>query len=182
MFTLEIKSIELFNESVSEFKMSKGYKIQLEHSLVSISKWESRWEKPFLTKDKKSFEESVDYIRCMTITQNIPEEAYKMISQEHINEVAKYIDAPMTATVIYQRNSGINRESITAEIMYYWMIACNIPLECQKWHLNRLITLINVCNIKNSPPKKMSQAQIAERNRTFCFSLDWLCLLAFLAG
>jgi len=164
MLKITISAIELYDEENNEFTFSKERSLQLEHSLVSLSKWESRHGKPFLSKDEKTFEESVDYIRCMTITQNVSEDTYSLINKTHIAEVNSYIELPMSATIINQQSNGVNREIVTAEIIYYWMIALNIPMECQKWHLNRLLTLINVCNIKNTPPKKMGKREIAERN------------------
>ena len=164
MLTITIPASEQFDEEKQEFITSKEQKLQLEHSLVSISKWESKWGKPFLSKMDKTVEESIDYIRCMTITQNVNPDVYKFISKENIAEVSKYIEAPMTATVINDQTAPKNREIITAEIIYYWMIALNIPFECQKWHLNRLLTLINVTNIKNRPPKKMGRTAIMRRN------------------
>ena len=164
MLKLIIPSFESFDEEKNEFIYSKGTTIQLEHSLISLSKWESKWEKPFLSVERKSIEESIDYIRCMTLTQNVNSIVYSGITNENISEVGLYIDAPMTATTINKFDRKSNREIITAEIIYYWMITLNVPFECQKWHLNRLLTLINVCNIKNQPPKKMGRAEILSRN------------------
>ncbi len=164
MLKITLPAIEQYDEARNEFINTKSQVLQLEHSLVSLSKWESKWCKPFLSKDEKTFEESVDYIRCMTITQNIDNDAYSGINYEHIKQVTKYIEAPMTATIFSKDKRPPNREVITAEIIYYWMVTLNIPFECQKWHLNRLLTLINVCNIKNNPPKKMSRKELMNRN------------------
>ena len=166
MLKVTIPSIELYDERINEFFTTKEQTIQIEHSLVSLSKWESKWCKPFLTKEEKTHEESIDYIRCMTITQNVDDNVYKLIGQGIIEEVSRHIEAPMTATVFNTENKNGNREIITAEIIYYWMIALNIPFECQKWHLNRLLALIKVCDIKNTPTKKMSKRDIMERNRS----------------
>jgi hypothetical protein len=166
MLQIVIPAAELYDEIKEEFIISKGQIIQLEHSLVSLSKWESTWCKPFLIKKEKTLEESIDYIRCMTLTQNVEPDVYRVISQENINSVSSYIDLPMTATTFAKKEENlVNREIITAEIIYYWMISLNIPFECQKWHLNRLLTLINVCNIKNQPAKKMSKRELINRNR-----------------
>lgn len=166
MLTIKIpKGRELFDEVNNEFITSKAQTLQLEHSLVSLSKWESEWCKPFLTKDVKTFEESIDYIRCMTITQNVDPIVYRFITNEEMDQVNRYIKAPMTATTFSNNKESINRDVITSEIIYYWMIALNIPFECQKWHLNRLLALINVCNIKNTPPKKMNKRDVMRRNR-----------------
>ena len=163
MLLLTIPPIEMFNEKTCEFVYSKETKISLEHSLVSLSKWESRWNKPFLSKDNKTLEETIDYIRCMTITQNVDPEVYFRLTDENINTINKYIESPMTATT-FSDNGHSSREIITSELIYYWMISLNIPMECQRWHLNRLLTLIRVCNIKNAPAKKMSRREIMDRN------------------
>ena len=156
---------EVYDEGANEFISCNGQTLQLEHSLVSLSKWESKWCKPFITKGIRTLDESIDYIRCMTLTQNVNPIIYKFITQKNIDEVSAYIDAPMTATKLPdQGKSGINRDVITAERIYYWMIALQIPFECQKWHLNRLISLINMCNFMNQPPKKMSEQEIMRRN------------------
>ena len=164
MLKLTIPSTELYDESKEEFIQTKEQTLNLEHSLISLSKWESKWNKPFLTKDQKTTEETIDYIRCMTITQNVDNELYNYITNENIIQVRNYIEAEMTATKFSNNKKIINREIITAEIIYYWMIALNIPFECQKWHLNRLLTLINVCNLKNTPPKKMGRKELVSRN------------------
>lgn len=169
MLNIIIPAQELFNEKTNEFYKSKEYSLSLEHSLVSISKWESKWHKPFLSKNEKTAEEVKDYIRCMTLTQNVDSSVYSLLTSENINEIEKYIDDPMTATWFSDHSPNSNkapsREIITAEIIYYWMISFNIPIECQKWHLNRLLTLIRVCNIKNSTDKKMSKADTLKQNR-----------------
>lgn len=158
-------SSELWDEEKEEFiPATKDLTIQLEHSLVSVSRWESKWNKAFLKKEEKTTEEVIDYVRCMTITQGVPSEAYHRLSSENLTQINDYIGAPMTAT--YFRDDkimGRSRETITSELIYYWMIALNIPFECQKWHLNRLFALIKVCSIKNNPPKKMSKAEIARQ-------------------
>jgi hypothetical protein len=167
MLQITIPSIELYDEEHDLFSHTKSYSLQLEHSLVSLSKWESKWCKPFLTKSDKSLEETVDYIRCMTITQNIESDAYNYIRNSVVSKVSAYIEAPMTATTFTKDDKKtFNGEVVTAEIIYYWMVALNIPFECQKWHLNRLLTLINVCNIKNQPPKTMSRRDLFARNRS----------------
>lgn len=156
---------EGWDEAKQEFIDAKEQTLQLEHSLVSLSKWESKWCKPFLSKENRTYEETVDYIKFMTITQNVKPEVYDKLTTENINQINNYIAAPMTATTFSDdRNSKGSREVVTAELIYYWMIALNIPFECQKWHLNRLLTLIRVCNIKNAPPKKMSKRDVMSRN------------------
>ena len=158
MLQITIPAIEQWNEQKQEFVQTKGQTLQLEHSLVSLSKWESKWNKPFLSKGEKTYEQTIDYIKCMTITSNVDPNVYNGLTAEHIEQINKYIEAPMTATTFTENKSGSNnREIVTAELIYYWMIALNIPFECRKWHLNSLLTLIRVCNIKNSPPKKMGK-------------------------
>jgi hypothetical protein len=160
--------VEEFDERTNEFvytTVCKEQTLQLEHSLVSLSKWESKWCKSFLSKNKKTDEELIDYIKCMTITQNVNPEVYQHLTPENFKQIDAYIAAPMTATVFSEdKSSKGSREVVTSELVYYWMIALNIPFECQKWHLNRLLTLIRVCNIKNAPPKKRSKHDIMRGN------------------
>lgn len=156
---------EGWDEKRQEFVEPKTQTLQLEHSLVSLRKWESKWCKAFLSKKEKTLEETVDYIKCMTLTQNVNPETYNYLTKKHIDQINEYISAPMTATYFYEeKTSGQKQETVTAELIYYWMIALQIPFECQKWHLNQLMALIKVCNIKNSPPKKMSRQAMASRN------------------
>lgn len=165
MLIITIPESEYYDESNEEFIIYKEQVLQLEHSLVSISKWESKWCKPFLSRDDKPAEEIIDYVRCMTITQNVAPDVYYRLTENNLTEINKYIDSPMTATTFHDDSRGGNREIITSEIIYYWMVTFNIPFECQKWHLNRLLTLIRVCNIKSNPPKKMSKNEILRRNK-----------------
>ena len=156
---------EGWDEKKQEFVKPKTQILQLEHSLVSLSKWESKWCKPFFSNEEKSYEEVLDYIKCMTITQNVDPEVYNHLTESNITDINNYINAPMTATTFTNnKGHGNNREIITSELVYYWMIALNIPVEFQKWHINRLLTLIRVCEIKNSPQKKMSKNEIMSRN------------------
>ena len=165
MLRLTIPTIELFDENKEEFVYIKGQTLQLEHSLVSLSKWESTWCKPFLTKNRKTEKETIDYIRCMTLTQNVNPEIYNYLTDEQIDQVNDYIDARMTATWFSNNKAGKpSTEQVTSELIYYWMITLNIPFECQKWHLNRLLTLIKVCNLKNQPSKKMDRKDVLRRN------------------
>lgn len=165
MLQITIPAGEQWDEINQVFINTKEQTLQLEHSLVSLSKWESKWCKAFLTKNEKTDEETMDYIKCMTITQNVDPNVYNCLTKENVEQIKKYIEAPMTATYFSEEHSGkSSREQVTSELIYYWMIALNIPMECQKWHLNRLLTLIRVCNIKNQPPKKMSKRAIMSRN------------------
>lgn len=154
----------MFNEKTGEFFNTKEQTLQLEHSLVSLSKWEAKWNKAFLTKEQKTPEQVLDYIRCMTITQNVDPDIYNALTDENIEAINKYIEAPMTATSFYDKGAKKSNETVTSELIYYWMIALNVPMECQRWHLNRLLTLIRVCNIKNTPPKKMNKRELMSRN------------------
>lgn len=167
MLQITIPAVEQWDESAQEFVYSKAQTLQLEHSLISLSKWESKWHKPFLSKTEKTTEETIDYIRCMTLTQNVKPEVYSNLSVENILQVNEYIENPMTATTFVEDRDGKkSHEIVTAELIYYWMISLNIPVEFEKWHLNRLLTLIRVCNIKNQPPKKQSRREIMSRNAT----------------
>lgn len=164
MLQITIPKTEMWNESSNEFIETKSRVLALEHSLVSIAKWESKWCKPFLTNKKKEPLEMLDYIKCMTLTQNVPDVVYNQFSNENLNDINKYIESPMTATTVRSLKSNGYGEQVTAELIYYWMIALHIPFECQKWHLNRLLMLIRVCNIKNQPPKKHSANELRARN------------------
>ena len=165
MLTITVPSSEYWDDNKQEFIEVKGGTLKLEHSLVSIAKWESKWCKSFLNNKEKTDEETLDYIRCMTLAQNIDPDIYSNLSLQNVEDIKNYINAPMTATVFADTgDKGTNREVVTAELIYYWMIAYNIPFECQKWHINRLLTLVRVCGIKNNPPKKMSKGEIMRRN------------------
>ena len=165
MLEITIPATEIYDEVNNEFVTIKEQTLKLEHSLVSISKWESKWCKPFISNDKKTVEETIDYIKCMTINKNVDPNIYRCLTAEQINKINEYISAPMTATWFTDKeNKKTNREQITSELIYYWMVALQIPSEYEKWHLNRLLTLIRVCNIKNQPPKKMSKRDTLSRN------------------
>lgn len=165
MLELLVPGRELFNEELNEFIYTKEATLQLEHSLLSISAWESKWHKPFLGKDKnRGIEETVDYIRCMTLNKNVDPSVYSNLTDKEISKVIDYIEDPMTATTFREDKRPPSREIITSELIYYWMVSLQIPFECQKWHLNRLLTLIQVCNIKNTPPKKMGKRGTVNQN------------------
>lgn len=167
MLRLEIPlGPEEWDEEKEEFVTPKYKILELEHSLVSLQKWESKWCKPFLHTPELTIEEILDYIKCMTKTQNVDPELYNYLNESHVKQIKDYIAAPMTATTFKEDNSGKkNREIITAEIIYYWMVALQIPESYRKWHLNQLLTLIRVCNVKNEEPnKKMNKGDIMRQN------------------
>lgn len=169
MLYLTVKGDEYINE-FNEVVHIKDQKLQLEHSLVSLSRWEAIHKKAFLDeRNVLTRDETLDYFRCMTITQNVDPAVYERITDEQIKEINRYINDPMTATTINNPADGgsgtRHREIYTSEVIYQMMIANNIPVEFQKWHLNRLLTLIQVCGIKNNPPKKMSKQDLMRRNR-----------------
>lgn len=166
MLQITIPANEQWDEEREEFVTTKEQRLKLEHSLISLSKWESKWCKPFLSNKEKSHEEILDYIKCMTLTKNVNPEVYNSLTNENIKQVNDYITAPMTATTFSENGvrKKANNEIFTSEVIYCAMTAYNIPFECDKWHLNRLITLIRVCGIKNEPPKKMSKRSIMSQN------------------
>lgn len=167
MIKIEIPEGEFWNEKTQRFLNTPKTSLRLEHSLVSLSKWESHWEKSFINTTKKTREETLWYIRAMTLDEDVPDIVYDCLTDENIKQINNYIDSKQTATWFAEnKNAKKSREIITAEIIYYWMISLNIPFECQHWHLERLITLIKVCDEKNAPKKKMSPSQVAQRNRT----------------
>ena len=168
MLNITIPAIELYDENKNEFITSKEISLQLEHSLVSISKWESKWKKSFISTNDKTDAEVLDYIKCMIINKNNYDIIlYEYLPKNILDKISSYISDSMTATTFSKERLEGNksREIITSELIYYWMIAYNIPIECQKWHINRLLTLIQICSIKNESPKKMNHKTLASRNR-----------------
>lgn len=167
MLQLDIRDREWFDDNKQMFIVAKGGTLMLEHSLISISKWESKWKKPFLGKEAKTYEETLDYIKCMTLNKSVNPSIYSGITKREIDIVNNYIDDTMTATWFNNedKNRKTSSQQVTSELIYYWMVAFNIPFECEKWHLNRLFTLIHICEIKNTPSKKMKKKDIYARNR-----------------
>jgi len=167
MLEIYVPENEVFDENKEEFIQVHETTLRLEHSLLAISKWESKWCKPFLAKDKndkRTPEEMMDYIRCMAV-EPVEENVYNVLTQKDMDRIVKYINWPMTATTVTDpKNSSTSNGVVTSELIYYWMIACNIPFSCETWHINRLIMLIRVCNAKNNP-KKMSKNEILRNNK-----------------
>jgi hypothetical protein len=162
MLTIIVPIADFFDEATNEFIVDETI-IQLEHSLVSLSKWESKWEKPFLSPDEKSQEEAISYIEAMTLTPNVPPETYQKLTAKNYSEINDYINAKMTATWFNDKPSKSHRrEIITSEIIYYWMNSLNIEKEFEEWNLSRLFTYIRVVNEKNQPAKKQSPTNQAE--------------------
>lgn len=169
MLEITIPKQELFDDSEQRFVTRPEVTLVLEHSLVSVSKWESKWEIPFLSDTERTDAQTLDYVRMMTLSPDVSPEVYNRLSSENYAEISNYLNAKMTATWFNEPKKPVGRkEIITAEIIYHWMIALSIPFECQHWHLSRLLTLIKVCNEKNTPEKnrkKMSKSELAARNR-----------------
>ena len=164
MLIITVPGREMYDEAQNLFTTFKDTTLSLEHSLVSISKWESKWHKPFYGNIEKSKEEVKDYIRCMVVGSISDIFVFDRLTDSNIKEINDYISDPMTATTFSNQNKKTSKEILTSEVIYYLMTAYGIPFECQKWHINRLLTLIKICEIKNSPPKKMSKSDIMRRN------------------
>lgn len=165
MLKLVIPGTERFDEETETFSYTKDRILHLEHSLLSLSKWEAFYHVPFLTDKEKTPEQSLDYLRFMTITQNVEPEVFKTLPSSCLVQVQDYIRNPMTATTVSNLSKKGRRQIVTSEVIYGWMVALNIPFECEKWHLNRLLTLIQVCNAQNTPPKKMGKKEAMEQQR-----------------
>lgn len=167
MLKIVVPLVEGYDEATQEIISINDVTLELEHSLVSLSKWESEFEKPFLEQSDKTSEEILGYVKAMTLTPDVPEDVWSKLTDENVQTIHRYIDARMTATTVYeiQEAPQTKKEIITAEVIYYWLVVFNIPFECQHWHLNRLFTLIRVCSVKAEKPKKMTRAEMAARNR-----------------
>ena len=165
MLELRVPGQEFWDDEKEEFTYGKDVILQLEHSLISISKWEAKHHKAFLTKRINSQDEMNDYIRCMVINRNVDPTVFSRLTVENLQDINEYIENPMSATYLgNDRETGGPKDTITSELIYYWMITYNIPAEYQKWHINRLMALINVCSRKSSPGKKMPNRTILQKN------------------
>jgi len=164
MLQITIPAVEQWDEKNEVFITTKAQTLQLEHSLVSLAKWEAKWHVPFMSTKDKTVDQIRDYVKCMTLTQNVNPEVYRFLTVENFKEINDYIEDPHTATWFSDNKKGRQNRVVTAELIYYWMTALQIPFECQKWHLNRLITLIRVCNEEQQPKKKMSKSAIMRQN------------------
>lgn len=165
MLKVLVKGVEVFNQETSTFTVTNDFSFEVEHSLVSVSKWESIYKIPFLTDDEKTQQQMIDYIRCMTITPDVPDSVYESLSNQNLKDIYAYIAMNVTATTVYPgpEKPNRNKEVITSELIYYWMIALNIPFEFEQWHLDRLLTLIKVTHIKTNPSgSKMSKSERAQ--------------------
>ena len=166
MLRIQIEGEEFFDEVDNTFSTVGDIVLDLEHSLISLSKWEAEFQKPFLGPGEKTTEEILEYVHAMIMTPDVPGNIMKRFNADHLTKVNEYIESSQSATTFGQMPRTPGRsEIITSELIYYWMVAFNIPFECEQWHLNRLFALIRICNVKQSKPKKMSRNEIAARNR-----------------
>lgn len=166
MLEIQVTLEESFDEEKSEFVSSSAFTVHLEHSLYSVSKWEAVWEEPFLGKKDKTQIQTISYIEMMILDEHLPPGVFRKLVDNHLTAIMSYVTASMSATKLHiDPNSPESRETITSELIYYWMISMNVPVQFEHWHLNRLITLIRVINLKNSPKKKMSPTERKNLNR-----------------
>lgn len=164
MLTITVPASEFWDERTNEFVSLKQTVIDLEHSLISISRWESKWRKAFLNDDDKTSEEVIDYIKCMTITRNVNPLVYESLTSKNIEEIIEYINTSQTASTVNHFDEPERRIKVTSELIYSWMISLGIPHEFEKWHLSRLLMLIDICAVRNAPAKMMSKSEIMRRN------------------
>lgn len=166
MLRIIVPGDEIYDEISQTFDTVNDVVLELEHSLISLSKWESKHQKPFLTNAKKAPEEILDYIYAMVLTPEVDPKVYSRLTHNNFDQINEYVESKQTATTFGQMPERTGRgEVVTAELIYFWMLTFNIPFECQYWHLNRLFALIRICNIKNSKQRKMTKGEIAARNR-----------------
>lgn len=169
MLTLRLEKNEFYDEANKKFVYTPEITLVLEHSLLAVSKWESKYQIPFLSgaQENRSQDQILYYIESMIVKPEDPGNAIGYLTAKEISKVNRYIESKESATTFGEMptTSQGRGETITSELIYYWMVAFNIPFECERWNLNRLFALIKICNIKNSPKKKMPKHSIAARNR-----------------
>ena len=165
MLQIDVITREEFNDETNEF-ITETFRIDLEHSLLSLSKWESVYQKPFVNSKELTTEEMLDYVRMMTLNE-VPDDVFNKLSIQDFTRINEYISSKQTATWFNERQHRpkTSNEIITSELIYYWMFSYNIPIECERWHLNRLLTLIRIFSVKSEKPKKQSRSDIARQNR-----------------
>lgn len=168
MLNLVIPESEWFDSNTNKFIYYPETKLQMEHSLIAISKWEAKWKKPFLRKEQRTTEEFIDYLRCMTINQNVDPKIYYRLGKKEIDIIQQYIDDPHSATTFsnFKENKPGKKEVITSELIYYWMVSAQIPFECEKWHLSNLMNLLRIADIKSGgKSNKMPKADTYKQYR-----------------
>lgn len=166
MLKITIEAEEFFNEETSNFFTAPGAQLELEHSLVSLSKWEAIHQKPFLSGGEKTPEELLSYVMLMVLDEYVDTSVLQRAGPKVMTDIQQYIDSTQSATTFGNLpKSPSTGETITSELIYYWMVAFNIPFVCETWHLNRLFALIRICNIKNSKPQKISKQEQAQQYR-----------------
>lgn len=165
MLELKIPEAEYYDESTNSFVQLPAATLRFEHSLLAISKWESKYEKPFLSNGEKTPKELLDYFQCMRLDDGPPRDLHRL-PESSIKDLHRYMNLKYSATTFRDRPNGARSgEVVTSELMYYWLTVYQIPFECETWHLNRLMALIRICSIKNAPKKKMRRSEILAQNR-----------------
>ena len=166
MLIVSLPEVEGFDEETQSFVSLPGGELHLEHNLIALSKWESITHKHLIGNEDVSPEEMLLYIECMITDEEYDRELLDRLPASEIERVSNYMADTKTATTFVNKgDKDGSGEYTSSELIYYWMIACQIPFECETWHLSRLLTLIRVCNEKNQPEKKMSRSDILSRNR-----------------
>lgn len=169
MKTIIIPKSEYYDQAKNEFVYIDETVLKLEHSLLALSEWEAKWKKPFFTQKSRTIGEMRDYVRCMTIGKKAPEIVYASISIDLLKDIFEYVNDSRTATWINERKPmggmpGSRNQVITSELIYYWMVAAQVPFEAEKWHLSRLFMLLRICSIKSQPSKKMSKNEVLRQH------------------
>lgn len=166
MLEIDVPTAESYDETTSKFVTTDACTVRLEHSLLSVSKWECVWKEAFLGRKEKTTEQTLSYVRLMVLNDDLPPGVWDSLVTNHLEKIRDYIADSMTATRLpTDPNAPQSREATTSELIYYWMISLNVPVEFERWHLNRLLTLIRVINFKNTPQKKMTMSERRNLNR-----------------